>query len=114
MSLLKALEVVQEGQEMKEKAKKEAEEKELREKLAAKPELDKLYAPAWENIATAYKALPAMSKRLAFSSISASRLATIAQQIVNLKIESSKPDAQRYPEYRDRIGDPIGLLRTAN
>src|SRR5688500_5739693 len=41
-------------------AKKVAEEKEIRDKLAAKPELDKLYAPAWASIATAYEGLPAM------------------------------------------------------
>lgn len=82
-------------------AKKEAEERELRESLAKKPELDKLYAPAWENIAKAYSELPAMSKRLAFSSVSASRLATIAQQIATYKIESAKPNDTRFAEYRD-------------
>jgi hypothetical protein len=82
-------------------SQKEAEEKELREKLAEKPELEKQYAPAWENIAAAYSKLPAMSKRLAFSNLAPSRLATIAQQIVTYRIETAKPDAQRYPEYRD-------------
>lgn len=82
-------------------AKKEAEERELREALAKKPELEKQYAPAWENIAKAYSELPAMSKRLAFTSVSASRLATIASQIVTYKIESAKPNDRRYPEYRD-------------
>jgi hypothetical protein len=82
-------------------ARKEAEEKDLREKLALKPELEKQYAPAWENIAKAYSGLPAMSNRLAFSNLAASRLATIAQQIVTHKIETAKPDDQRYAEYRD-------------
>jgi len=82
-------------------AKKEAEEKELREKLAQKPELQKLYAPAWENIAKAYTELPAMSKRLSFSSIGSSRLVSIASQIVNYHIETAKPNERRYPEYRD-------------
>jgi Peptidase S46. len=82
-------------------SRKEAEEKDLREKLALKPELEKQYAPAWENIAKAYSGLPAMSKRLAFSNLAASRLATIAQQIVTHKIETAKPDDQRYAEYRD-------------
>lgn len=82
-------------------AKKEAEEKELREKLALKSELEKLYAPAWENIGKAYGELPGMSKRISFSNLAASRLATIASQIVNYKIEMGKPNDKRYPEYRD-------------
>ena len=82
-------------------AKKEAEEKDLRDKLAQKPELEKQYAPAWANIEKAYGELPAMSKRLSFSSLSASRLATISSQIVNYKIETAKPNNERYPEYRD-------------
>lgn len=82
-------------------ARKEAEEKDLRDKLAAKPELDKLYAPAWTAIAKANDELRGKAKQLAFSNIAASRLATIAQQIVTFHIETVKPDGQRYPEYRD-------------
>lgn len=86
-------------------ARKEAEEKELREKLAQKPELEKQYAPAWDNIAKAYAGLPAMSKRLVYSNVAASRLATIAQQIVTYHIETAKPNDKRYAEYRDsRLG----------
>lgn len=82
-------------------ARKEAEEKDLRDKLAAKPDLDKQYAPAWAAIETAYKSLPPMANRLAFSSLAASRLATIAQQIVTYHTETAKPNDKRYPEYRD-------------
>ncbi len=82
-------------------ARKEAEEKDLRDKLAAKPDLDKLYAPAWEAIAKAYADVPARANQLAFSSLGSSRLATIAQQIVTYQIEAAKPNAQRYPEFRD-------------
>lgn len=82
-------------------ARKEAEEKDLRDKLAQKAELNRQYSPAWENIATAYKQMPAMANRLAFSSIAASRLASIAQQIVTYHIEFPKPNQQRYPEFRD-------------
>jgi hypothetical protein len=81
-------------------ARKEAEEKDLREKLAAKPELDRQYAPAWAAIGKAYTELPSKAKQLAFSSLASSRLATIAQQIVTYHIENAKPDAQRYPEFR--------------
>ncbi|HQX55273.1 MAG TPA: S46 family peptidase [Pyrinomonadaceae bacterium] len=80
---------------------KVAEEKDLRDKLAAKPELDKQFAPAWKNIGDAYAKLPAMANRLAFSNISASRLASIAQQLVTYSIEAAKPNDLRYPEFRD-------------
>ena len=73
-------------------ARKVAEEKDLRDKLAAKPELNKQYAPAWEAIAKANAELPAKANQLAFSSLSSSRLATIALQIVNYQIETAKPD----------------------
>ncbi len=82
-------------------AKKEAEEKALKDELAKKPELQKLYAPAWEQIFVAYGALPAMAKRLAFSNLAASRLATIALQIVRYSAEIKKPNDQRYDEFRD-------------
>ena len=82
-------------------AKKEAEEKDLRDKLSQKPELNKQYAPAWENISKAYAGLPPMAKRLAFSNLAASRLATIGSQIVTYHGEMAKPNGQRYPEYRD-------------
>ncbi len=81
--------------------RKEAEEKELRDKLAEKPELDKQYAPAWAALAKAYSDLPSKAKQIAYSNLAASRLATIAQQIVAYHIETAKPDAERYPEYRD-------------
>ena len=80
--------------------KKVAEEKDLRDKLAAKPDLEKQYAPAWENIAKAYAELPAISKKLSFSNLAASRLATIASQIVTYHEENAKPDDKRYSEYR--------------
>lgn len=87
-------------------ARKEAEEKDLRDKLAAKPELDKLYAPAWTNIETAYAALPAKAKQLAFSNLEHSRnppskLALMALRIVEYHIETAKPDNQRAAMFRD-------------
>ncbi len=88
-------------------AKKQAEEQELREKLAEKPELEKQYAPAWENIARAYGKLPAMSKRLSYSAIGASTLAQYASAIVRYHQEVVKPDAERYPEYRNARLDAL-------
>ena len=88
-------------------AKKEAEEKELRDKLAQKSELEKQYGPAWENIAHAYEKYPTMSDRLSFSVLAVSRLGTIASQIVNYHIEKAKPNEKRYPEYTDARLDAL-------
>ncbi|MFN2500649.1 MAG: S46 family peptidase [Pyrinomonadaceae bacterium] len=88
-------------------AKKVAEEKDLRDKLAARTDLNAQYAPAWDAIGKAYEALPAMSKRLAFSNLAASRLATIASQIVTYHAEKAKPNERRFPEYRDARLDVV-------
>lgn len=82
-------------------AKKEAEEKALKSELAKRPELEKQYLPAWAQIEKAYAELPTMSNRLAFSSLGASRLATIGQQIVRYHEEIKKPSDQRLPEFGD-------------
>jgi hypothetical protein len=82
-------------------AKKETEEKDIRTKLAAKPQLEKQYAPAWTSIANAYDAMPSMAKRISFSTLAVGRLGTIASQIVTSQIERTKPNEKRYPEYSD-------------
>ena len=96
-------------------AKKEAEEKALKDELAKKADLQKLYAPAWTQIETAYAEMPKMANRLAFSNLAASRLATIAQQLVRYSEEIKKPNASRYPEYSDaRLeGFKANVLSTA-
>ena len=82
-------------------AKKETEEKNLKEGLAKKPELEKEYTPAWKQISDAYATLPAMSKRIAFSNLSPSRLGSIASQLVRYSEEIKKPSDQRYAEFSD-------------
>ncbi|MBI3649906.1 MAG: S46 family peptidase [Acidobacteria bacterium] len=82
-------------------AKKEAEEQALKDELAKKPDLQKLYAPAWQSIAAAYAQLPAMANRLAFSTLAASRLGDIAAKLVRYAEEMQKPNEQRYDEFRD-------------
>ncbi|HEY0460901.1 MAG TPA: S46 family peptidase [Pyrinomonadaceae bacterium] len=97
-------------------ARKETEEKALKDELAKKPALQKLYFPAWQQIETAYAALtPQMANRLAFSNLAPSRLAVIAQQLVRYSEEIKKPNDQRYPEFSDaRLeGFKAGLLSTA-
>ena len=82
-------------------ARKEAEEKALKDELAKKPDLQKLYAPAWEQIDKAYAEMPKMANRLSFSNLAPSRLAVIAQQLVRYSEETKKPNDQRYPEFSD-------------
>ncbi|HZG53735.1 MAG TPA: S46 family peptidase [Pyrinomonadaceae bacterium] len=82
--------------------KKEAEEKELRARIAAKPEWQQAYGTAWEQVATAYGALPKYAKRIAFSSIATpSRLGSLASTLVRYAEEIRKPNATRYDEFRD-------------
>jgi len=96
-------------------AKKEEDEAALRAKVAANPELLKAYGPAWDQIAGAYASLPAYAKRLAFSNLTASRLAGMASTIVRYGDEIRKPSAQRYPEFTDaRLeGLKFGLFSAA-
>ena len=82
-------------------SKKEDEEARLRAKVAANPEWQKAYAPAWAQIEAAYAALPAMAPRIAFSNLTASRLAGMASTIVRYGDEIAKPSGQRYPEFAD-------------
>lgn len=88
-------------------ARKEAEENDLRQRLAAKPELERQYAPAWTAIEKAYAALPAMAKRVYFTTLGNARLANYAEAIVTYPIETAKPDSQRYPEFRDSRLDAL-------
>ena len=82
-------------------AKKEQDEKALRAAVASKPELQKAYGGAWEEIANAYKELPTNAKRMAFSTISYSRLGQIASTLVRYSEEIGKPNQSRYEEFRD-------------
>jgi hypothetical protein len=81
--------------------KKEDEEAALRKAIASKPEWQRAYGDAWTRVEQAYEALPAMSKRIAFSHLTSSRLGTIASSFVRYAEEIGKPNAQRYEEFRD-------------
>jgi len=88
--------------------KKESEEKALRAAIAAKPELQAAYGSAWEQVATAYAALPKMAKRIAFTTIAVpSRLGSIASTLVRYAEEIRKPNDRRYDEFRDARLDAL-------
>jgi hypothetical protein len=82
-------------------AKKEAEEKALREAVAGHPEWRQNYGAAWDQIAATYRDLPPMAKRMAFTTIEPSRLGKIASTLVRYADEIGKPNNQRYDEFRD-------------
>jgi peptidase S46-like protein len=96
-------------------ARKEGEEKALRVAVAQKADLQKSYGDAWEQISTAYRDYPQFAARIAFSTLTPSRvdlfgtpfgnpisrLATYATAIVRYAAETAKPNAQRYEELRE-------------
>jgi len=82
-------------------AKKEEDEKALRAEVNRRPELEKAYGSAWDEIASAYRELPTFAKRSAFSTLAYSRLGQIAQTLVSYSEEIAKPNEARYDEFRD-------------
>lgn len=81
--------------------KKEQDEKALRAEVSSRPDFQQAYGSAWDEIANAYKELPTFSKRIAFSTISYSRLGQIASTLVRYSEEVGKPNEARYEELRD-------------
>ncbi|MBD0326632.1 MAG: S46 family peptidase, partial [Pyrinomonadaceae bacterium] len=80
---------------------KQAEERELRERLAQQPELLKQYGTAWDEMAEVFKKLSPMSKRLFYSSLAGSTLGGFALSLAQYAAEIKKPSAERLPAYRD-------------
>ncbi|HWN99401.1 MAG TPA: S46 family peptidase, partial [Blastocatellia bacterium] len=96
-------------------AKKEADEKALRDAVQGRTDLQKAYGEAWDQIGAAYRSYPQMAARIAFSTLTplrvdlfgtpfgnpVSRLATIAAAIVRYAEQTRNPNNQRYDELRD-------------
>jgi Peptidase S46 len=81
-------------------AKKQAEENDLRAKVAANPGWQKEYGSAWDEIAKAVDlARPEMQKRVFRRTDS--QLFSIALEIVQYTAEVKKPDGERLPQYHD-------------
>ncbi|HEX8160442.1 MAG TPA: S46 family peptidase [Pyrinomonadaceae bacterium] len=90
-------------------ARKEEDERKLLAEIARRPELQSNYAPAWAQLEAAYKELPAMAKRIAFTTLTPSRLGTIASQLVRYAAETTKPNSQRLDEYRENRLESLKL-----
>ena len=81
-------------------AKKQAEEDDFRNKVAANPEWEKEYGSAWDTIAATEKKAAPRTKEMIFRRAD-SRLFAIARQIVQLVAELKKPDGERLAGYHD-------------
>jgi hypothetical protein len=88
-------------------AKKQAEENELRAKVAAHPEWQKEYGDAWDTIARVEEqARPEMAKRILRNS--GSQFFFLALQIVEYVAEVKKPDGERMTGFNEA---GLGSLR---
>ncbi len=82
-------------------ARKEEQEKEFRERIAAHPKWQKEYGNAWNEIAAAEKELAANMKPYRFRSIRGASLAGEALTIVQYVQQVRKPDGERLPGFHD-------------
>ena len=81
-------------------AKKQAEEDDFREKMAANPEWQKEYGGAWDTIAKAEeKVKPEIKSR--FSAAPTASCSRIALQLVQYAAEMKKPDGERLAQFHD-------------
>jgi len=99
-------------------SRKMAEEQKLRKAVAANPEWQKMYGPAWDAIAAAHKAYPSyIRERRIFEQAGGfnSVLFTYARTLVRMAEENKKPNAERLPEFTDarRASLELGLFSTA-
>lgn len=78
---------------------KEKSEADFRARIAANAEWKKEYASAWDEIATAERALATQIKQ--YFRGTNSELANLAGTIVDYTIEVKKPDGERLPGYHD-------------
>ena len=81
-------------------AKKQAEEDDLRAKVAANPEWKKEYGDAWDETASAVELAKPETKKQVFRRAD-SQLFSFALQIVQYVVEVKKPDGDRLPQYHE-------------
>jgi hypothetical protein len=82
-------------------SKKQKEESDFRAGIAAKPELEKKYGKAWEEIARAEEKRVARYKELRYRSLRGSRIASLALTIAQYVEEIQKPDGSRMDGFHD-------------
>ncbi len=82
-------------------AKKQKEEEEFRRRLAGKPDLEKPYGSAWDEIAAAGKKEHGRLKQLEYRNIRGSRVFSSALTILQYVAEVKKPDGVRLDGFHD-------------
>jgi hypothetical protein len=80
--------------------KKMNEEKELRDKVNANPELQKMYGWAWDSIAAATERSKKMFNQIVYRGVTGS-LAPRALTIARYAVEMKKPNGERLPQFQD-------------
>ena len=81
--------------------RKVAQENELRSAVGKGAEPPKEWGEAWVQVEAAYRTLPQMAPRIAFTTLAPSRLGNLASLIIRYAEEIRKPNEQRYEEFRD-------------
>ena len=90
------------------------EERALRGKVEANPEWQRGYGDAWTKIDAVYQELPQKAPRLAFSSLTTSRLGGYASTLVRYAEEITKPNEKRLEEFRDSRLESLRLSILSN
>ncbi|MBK9313017.1 MAG: S46 family peptidase [Acidobacteria bacterium] len=96
-------------------AKKEEQEAAMLRAIAANPAWQREYGGAWRQIDDAYSQLPGRAKQIAYASLTASRLGTMASNFIRYAAQSALPNEKRYEEFRDNrmAAMKLSLLSTA-
>ncbi len=81
-------------------AKKQAEETDFKQKVAANPKLQTTYGTTWDEVATGDAKLGVVITQLSARSLDSS-LASLANALVNYADQVRKPDAEREPGFHD-------------
>jgi hypothetical protein len=81
--------------------KKQNEETEFRARISSNPELNKKYGKAWDEISNALQKQSTRYQESRYGTLRASRLATLALNIVQYVAEIQKPDSQREDGFHD-------------
>jgi hypothetical protein len=82
-------------------AKKQADERAMREEIGKKPDLKAMYAPAWDDMQRAQEARRRLYKTERYAQLRGSSLAPLGLVIVQYVAETTKPDTARLDGFHD-------------
>jgi len=84
-------------------------EKRLREAVSTRSEWQRDYGDAWTLIEKAYQDYPPLARRLAWSTLTATRLGTLASSLARYADEVSRPNERRSEQFRDQRLESVRL-----